>query len=122
MSRAPPPAFCPTGQGIAAVRRASPIKAGPLLELKDLLRKNADPSIVHVRTYDQTDNVCTNLKSSGSNAYGYHAGMTNDAGTLVQDEFMTSKDMVIATTIAFGTGDRQSRYQKYCSLCSSKDS
>jgi RecQ family ATP-dependent DNA helicase len=78
--------------------------AEKIAALKDFLRKNTGPSIVYVQTHDQTDSVCANLKCSGFNAYGYHAGMTNDARALVQDKFMTSKDMVIVATIAFGMG------------------
>ena len=72
--------------------------------LKDFLRKNKGPSIVYVQTHDQTESVCVELKSSGFNAYSYHAGMAHDARTLVQDRFMTSKNIVIVATIAFGMG------------------
>jgi RecQ family ATP-dependent DNA helicase len=72
--------------------------------LKDFLHKNKGPSIVYVQTHEQTESVCANLKTSGFNAYGYHAGMANDARTLVQDKFMTSQNIVIVATIAFGMG------------------
>jgi RecQ family ATP-dependent DNA helicase len=72
--------------------------------LKDFLRKNKGPSIVYVQTHDQTESVCANLKTDGFNAHSYHAGMENDARTLVQDKFMTSNNIVIVATIAFGMG------------------
>jgi RecQ family ATP-dependent DNA helicase len=72
--------------------------------LKNFLSRNKGPSIVYVQTHDQTESVCTNLKSNGFNAYAYHAGMANDARTLVQDKFMASKNIVIVATIAFGMG------------------
>ena len=72
--------------------------------LKDFLRKNKGPSIVYVQTHDQTESLCADLKSSGFNTYGYHAGMASDARTFVQDKFMSSKNIVIVATIAFGMG------------------
>jgi RecQ family ATP-dependent DNA helicase len=72
--------------------------------LEEFLRKNKGPSIVYVQTHEQTESVCANLKTSGFNVHGYHAGMANDARTRVQDKFMTSKDIVTVATIAFGMG------------------
>lgn len=52
----------------------------------------------------QTDDVTVSLQRAGFNAHGYHAGMPNDARTAVQDKFMTSDNIIIVATIAFGMG------------------
>lgn len=52
----------------------------------------------------QTDTVTASLKRAGFNAYGYHAGMANDARTAVQDKFMASNNIIVVATIAFGMG------------------
>ena len=52
----------------------------------------------------QTDIVTASLERAGFNAYGYHAGMTNDARTAVQDKFMVSDNIIVVATIAFGMG------------------
>lgn len=56
-------------------------------------------------TLKQQTNITTaSLKRAGFNAYGYHAGMANDARTVVQDKFMASKNIIVVATIAFGMG------------------
>lgn len=62
------------------------------------------PTIVYVQTHEQTEAVSAELKKHGINALGYHAGMTSEARTAVQDKFMRSKENVIVATIAFGMG------------------
>lgn len=71
----------------------------------------------------QTEEVCACLRKAKLNAYGYHAGMQNEARTDIQERFMRSKDIVvrsistahyvyvlnlptvkIVATIAFGMG------------------
>lgn len=52
----------------------------------------------------QTNDVTTGLKKAGFNAHGYHAGMTTNARTEVQDKFMASDNIIIVATIAFGMG------------------
>ena len=52
----------------------------------------------------QTDIITASLKCAGFNAHGYNAGMANDARTAVQDKFMTSDNIIIVATIAFGMG------------------
>lgn len=52
----------------------------------------------------QTDAVTASLKVAGFNARGYHAGMSNDARSEVQERFMASDNIIIVATIAFGMG------------------
>ena len=65
-------------------------------DLKSFLKKNPGPSIVYVQTHDQTELLYTRLKNDGFNAYNYHAGMSSDARTTVQDKFMTSDKIVVS--------------------------
>jgi RecQ family ATP-dependent DNA helicase len=75
-----------------------------LAALKKFLTEHKGPSIVYVQTHEQTDHVHARLIADGFKAYGYHAGMTNDMRSKVQEKFMKSKDIVIVATIAFGMG------------------
>lgn len=89
--------------------------------MKTFLQKHKGPSIVYVQTHDvcmtsllagaemlilrqQTDTVTASLIRAGFTAHGYHAGMTNDARTAVQEKFMASDNIIIVATIAFGMG------------------
>ncbi|KAL8767588.1 MAG: hypothetical protein Q9209_005960 [Squamulea sp. 1 TL-2023] len=74
------------------------------LHMKAFFQAHRGPSIVYVQTHDQTDSVCATLKNAGFNAYGYHAGMTTEARTAVQENFMASDEIIIVATIAFGMG------------------
>ncbi|KAK4690703.1 origin recognition complex subunit 4, partial [Lecanoromycetidae sp. Uapishka_2] len=73
-------------------------------DLKHFLRQNPGPSIVYVQTHEQTETVCQSLKRDKFKAYSYHAGMSNDDRTAVQDNFMSSDNIIIVATIAFGMG------------------
>lgn len=65
-------------------------------DLKNFLRQHQGPSIVYVQTHNQTDTVCQSLKKDNFNAHGYHAGMSNDDRTAVQDKFMKSEDIIVS--------------------------
>ena len=44
----------------------------------------------------QTEIVCAMLKKGGFNAHQYHGGMPHKARAVVQNLFMTSKDIVVS--------------------------
>ena len=67
--------------------------------LESFLREHKGPSIVYVQTHDHTDSVCSFLKQAGFNAYGYHAGMSSDIRSVVQDKFMASDNIVVSTSL-----------------------
>lgn len=67
-------------------------------DLKQFLRQNQGPTIVYVQTHEQTDAVCQSLKRDGFNAYGYHAGMSNDDRSAIQDKFMASENIIVRKT------------------------
>ena len=64
--------------------------------LQAFLQDHKGPSIVYVQTHDHTDTVCAFLKRAGFNAYGYHAGMSIEMRTTIQDNFMASDNIVVS--------------------------
>ena len=72
--------------------------------LKKILASKPGPTIVYVHTHEETDLVAKDLKLAGFNAKPYHAGMSNELRTSTQDGFMTSSNMIVCATIAFGMG------------------
>ena len=93
--------------------QAKSFKTGTAKEadLKSFLKKHPGPSIVYVQTHDQTELLCTRLKNDGLNAYNYHAGMSSDARTTVQDNFMASDKIVVSIpeTALLQTDDAKTR-------------
>ncbi|KAG0136642.1 P-loop containing nucleoside triphosphate hydrolase protein [Tuber indicum] len=77
---------------------------GKLAKLSDFLYSNPGSSIVYVTTQKQAEVVAQALTAVGVEAMHYHAGMTKDERSYVQDEFMNRKDLTIVATIAFGMG------------------
>ncbi|KAF8535957.1 P-loop containing nucleoside triphosphate hydrolase protein [Trichophaea hybrida] len=72
--------------------------------LKEFLSKNPGPTIVYVITHQQAVDTASALQNAEFDAAPYHAGMSNDTRSSVQERFMRSNDMVIVATIAFGMG------------------
>ncbi|KAG9386170.1 ATP-dependent DNA helicase [Pyrenophora tritici-repentis] len=68
------------------------------------LKKHTGPTIVYVTIQKATEMLAAKLKKQGFNARPYHAGMQAELRTKTQDEFLTSKNMVVFATIAFGMG------------------
>ena len=64
-------------------------------DLTAFLTKHPGPSIVYVQTHDQTELLCSRLQADGFDAYNYHAGMSSDARTKVQDKFMASEKIIV---------------------------
>jgi superfamily II DNA helicase RecQ len=77
--------------------QAKSFKSGAAKEanLIAFLTKNPGPSIVYVQTHDQTELLCSRLQANGFNAYKYHAGMSSDAKTTVQDKLMASTKVIV---------------------------
>lgn len=68
--------------------------------VKELLSQPVNgAAIIYAATRKQVDELTGAL-----NIPGYHAGMTDEERTRVQDEFMTSPNPVLAATNAFGMG------------------
>ena len=69
--------------------------------LRELPRESA---IVYCRSRSSAEDTAAKLRSARIPAAHYHAGMTGDERTRVQDEFSSSQTPVICATIAFGMG------------------
>lgn len=72
--------------------------------LRTFLASKPGPTIVYVHTHEETEFVAKDLKSAGFNAMSYHAGMSNELRTSTQEGFMSSSNMIVCATIAFGMG------------------
>ncbi|KAF7931699.1 uncharacterized protein EAE98_004435 [Botrytis deweyae] len=79
-------------------------KVTMLPKLKDFLRKHKGSTIIYVTLQKQTENLASILVEAGFKAKAFHAGMTTEAKTKLQDDFMRSNDMIMVATIAFGMG------------------
>ena len=60
--------------------------------------------IVYAITRKETEQLAKFFKEEGIKAAAYHAGMTNERRSRIQNEFMENKFKVIVATIAFGMG------------------
>ncbi|KAI5845861.1 ATP-dependent DNA helicase-like protein recQ [Morchella snyderi] len=73
-------------------------------KLKQFLGENPGSTIVYVTTHQQTQDVSEELVKSGIPSLSYHAGMETRQRLVVQEKFMTEKNITIVATIAFGMG------------------
>ncbi len=67
------------------------------------LRPN-NAGIIYCLSRKSTDELAQELRKNGVNALAYHAGLTNEARSNTQNEFIENKVQVICATIAFGMG------------------
>ena len=84
----------------------TPVDASKRLDFltKKLSKAKVLPCIVYVTQQETAEHVATHLAKQGINASAYHAGLTPERRTEVQECFMTGKSDVIVATIAFGMG------------------
>jgi len=75
-----------------------------MTKLVPFLQKRTGPAIVYVTLQKQAEDTANALKKLGFPAQMYHAGMSADERTRVQNEFMKSVDGIVVATIAFGMG------------------
>lgn len=73
-------------------------------ELLQFLKQHPGPTIVYVTLQKHAEQLSDRLKKGDVRARYFHAGMSADDKASCQDEFMSSKNMVICATIAFGMG------------------
>jgi ATP-dependent DNA helicase RecQ len=73
-------------------------------QLKMLLAQQPGPGIVYVPSRDKAERIAEQLASNGRPALPYHAGLDASVRARNQAAFVSSEDMVIAATIAFGMG------------------
>jgi ATP-dependent DNA helicase RecQ len=60
--------------------------------------------IVYALSRRRVDDLAARLRSAGFEAAAYHAGMTAQARTKVQDDFLADRISVVVATVAFGMG------------------
>ena len=73
-------------------------------QLKQLLASEPGPGIVYVPSRDKAERIAESLTSSGRSALAYHAGLDPTVRARNQAAFVSSENMVIAATVAFGMG------------------
>lgn len=73
-------------------------------ELLDVIKERAGSAIVYCSTRKNTEKVAELLNRNGINAAAYHAGLSKEERTRVQDDFLYDRLDVIAATNAFGMG------------------
>ncbi len=80
-------------------------KHQPLQQLKNFLKeKNDEAGIIYCTTRNQVEEIAENLQTAGYKAQPYHAGLTNEARKLAQDQFQRDEIQIIVATVAFGMG------------------
>ncbi|WP_423996990.1 DNA helicase RecQ [Maribacter sp. IgM3_T14_3] len=63
-----------------------------------------ESGIIYCLSRKSTESIAEKLRNAGFKAKAYHAGMSSDERSTVQEEFITDKVPIIAATIAFGMG------------------
>ncbi|MES2986550.1 MAG: DNA helicase RecQ [Pseudomonadota bacterium] len=73
-------------------------------QIEDLLAEHPGPGIVYAQSRAGVEKLAAKLAESGRRVLPYHAGLDPDVRRRNQAAFVTSEDMVIVATIAFGMG------------------
>jgi RecQ family ATP-dependent DNA helicase len=73
-------------------------------KLSLFLKQNPGASIVYVTLQKEAESLAKRLQGFGFKACAFHAGMDAAVKAQLQNEFMTSENMIIVATIAFGMG------------------
>ncbi|SDD65670.1 ATP-dependent DNA helicase RecQ [Sphingomonas sp. YR710] len=73
-------------------------------QLTDMLAENPGPGIVYAMTRDATEKLAAQLGKAGRPTRAYHAGLDASVRAANQRAFVSSEDMVMVATVAFGMG------------------
>ena len=73
-------------------------------QLKALLADQPGPGIVYATSRDKTEKLAVQLAEGGRKVLPYHAGLDPRVRAANQQAFVSSEDMVMVATIAFGMG------------------
>jgi hypothetical protein len=73
-------------------------------QLKALLAQQPGPGIVYVPSRDKAERIAEQLAAGGRPALPYHAGLEPRVRARNQAAFVSSEEMVIVATVAFGMG------------------
>lgn len=78
--------------------------AAPNSGIAALVKGLNGAGIVYAQTRDRTEKIAAQIKATGRRALFYHAGMEPQTRARAQAEFVSSEDMVMVATVAFGMG------------------
>src|SRR4051794_40473802 len=73
-------------------------------QLRELLAKRPGPAIVYAPSRDKAEKIAETLGAGGRPSLPYHAGLEPKVRARNQAAFVSSEEMVIAATVAFGMG------------------
>lgn len=79
-------------------------EAAPNSGIASLVKGLQGAGIVYAQTRDRTEKIATQIAETGRKALFYHAGMEPQTRARAQAEFVSSEDMVMVATVAFGMG------------------
>ena len=79
-------------------------EAAPNSGIAALVKGLQGAGIVYAQTRDRTEKIAAQIAQTGRKALYYHAGMEPQTRARAQAEFVSSEDMVMVATVAFGMG------------------
>ena len=79
-------------------------EAAPNSGVASLVKGLQGAGIVYAQTRDRTEKIAAQIAETGRRALFYHAGMEPQTRARAQAEFVSSEDMVMVATVAFGMG------------------
>jgi ATP-dependent DNA helicase RecQ len=79
-------------------------EAAPNSGIAGLVKGLPGAGIVYAQTRDRTEKIAAQIAETGRKALYYHAGMEPQTRARAQAEFVSSEDMVMVATVAFGMG------------------
>ncbi|WP_019038107.1 DNA helicase RecQ [Psychroflexus tropicus] len=69
-----------------------------------LLRRQDEAGIIYCLSRKSTEKLAKDLTKKGFKAKAYHAGLTTDDRSEIQEDFVYDKTQIICATVAFGMG------------------
>jgi ATP-dependent DNA helicase RecQ len=79
-------------------------EAAPNSGIAALVKGLPGAGIVYAQTRDRTEKIAAQIAETGRKALYYHAGREPQTRARAQAEFVSSEDMVMVATVAFGMG------------------